>query len=75
MIQGEAEIQIPEIHLINPLQYYPGGADLYQCKIKLHTAYNQIQRETYQVLNYMGDVGGLMSIMNFIGLVAAHSAS
>ena len=38
-------------------------------KLKIHTAYNQIQRETYLVLDFLGDIGGFLSLLQMVGSI------
>ena len=75
MIEGQKEIHIPEIHSMKTVTKPQTGASLLRYKLKLHSQQNQISREAYQVMHFLGDIGGFLSILNLFGIIIAHKLS
>ena len=76
MIEGEGEQTIPEIHSMKTVQRPASkNSSFFQYKLKIHTQYNQVQRETYQILNFLGDIGGFFSILTLVGFMLAERFS
>ena len=43
--------------------------------LALNIEYNLIQRQAYTILDYLGDVGGLLSMLNIVGTVLTKQIS
>ena len=75
MLDGTAETQIPEIHQIKTITRQIIDGVMFHYKIKLHTQHNVVQRKTYQVVDWLGDIGGLLSILKLVGFIIAKEFS
>ena len=69
-IEGEREISFPGINHRSQKSKIngPNETRLLLAKFKIDTNYFITQRQVYSVLDFFGDIGGFLSILNIVGL-------